>query len=1068
MAAQLSELLNKPGLMDAALHWRMVGPYRGGRVMAVAGHPHDPMTFYFGSTGGGVWRTSNGGATWDNITDQYFRRASVGALAVAPSDPNVLYVGMGECGMRTDQTHGDGVYKSTDGGRSWQHLGLAATHNIGKIEVDPHDANRLYVAAFGHRFGPNPERGVYRSLDGGATWQQVLFVSPDAGAIDLALDAANPRNLYAAIWDMRMQPWGRTNRGPQSALYKSSDGGDTWTKISDNPGFPTGPLGRIGLCAAPTCSGRVWALVDAGENAGENGSTGGIYRSDDGGATWTWLSADRNFLVRPWYFMHLTADPVDVDTLYVVNRKLWKSVDGGRSYRQVNVPYVDNHALWVDAKNPRRMIIGNDGGAAVSFNGGDTWSTLLNQPTAEIYRIAADTHFPYRVYGSQQDNSTLCLPSRSERGPISHMEWYDVGGGESGYIAVRPDDPEIVYSSDLPGLGVTRYDHRTHQLREISPWIEPDGMQGDEVVHRYNWSTPIVISPHDPNRLYILGNRVFRSHDEGEHWEPISPDLTRSDPEKLGGASGTGENSIVNDYCTISSFSESPSRHGVLWAGTDDGLVHCSQDDGLTWRNVTPPDLPAWSTVHVEASPHAAGTVYAAATAHALDDFHPYVYRSEDFGQTWQPIVNGLPADDFIRVVRGDPVQPSLLYAGGESGVYLSLDAGANWWSLQLNLPHAPVHDLIVAGNDLVIGTHGRGLWILDDITPLRELAARSVQLPVHLFAPAPVYRLTRHAYGLNSLNAAYEPFAAPNPPSGVVVTFWLEHAAKTARMELLDADGALLQHLGPRAAPPQAAPIGPLAYHLQYGVSVLKAKPAGQDEWGVKWGAITLPPERDNFLPLSPGLHRCELPLFHPGPLSFPGISAWVAPLLVPGEYLVRLEVDGEVRMAPVTVHKDPRVPTTQAEFAAQLSLMLGIRDKISEVHLGVWQIRSLRRQLEERLAALPVTRYNQLRAVAARLLPQLAAVEAELIQVHKGEHSGELDGIHFPPKLNAKLASLAYSVSRSDNAPTEMEYAVYADLAGRADRQLARLHDDISEAVTEFNVMAQALAAPAIWTDF
>ena len=762
------------------------------------------------------------------------------------------------------------------------------------------------------------------------------------------------------------------------------------------------------------------------------------------------------------------APRADADTLYVVNRKLWKSVDGGRSYRQVNVPYVDNHALWVDAKTPRRMIVGNDGGAAVSFNGGDTWSTLLNQPTAEIYRVAADTYFPYRVYGSQQDNSTLCLPSRSERGPISHMEWYDVGGGESGYIAVRPDDPEIVYSSDLPGLGVTRYDHRTHQLREISPWIEPDGMQGDEVVHRYNWSTPIVICPHDPNVLYILGNRVFRSHDEGEHWDPISPDLTRNDPAKLGGASGTGENSIVNDYCTISSFSESPCQRGVLWAGTDDGLVQCSQDDGLTWQNVTPPDLPAWSTVHVEASPHLPGTVYVAATAHALDDFHPYVYRSADFGKTWQPITSGLPTDDFIRVLREDPVQAGLLYAGGESGVYVSLDAGANWRPLQLNLPRTPVHDLIIAGNDILIGTHGRGLWILDDITPLRELARDSMRSSVHLFAPAPVFRLTRQAYGLNSLNAAYEPFAAPNPPSGVVVTFWLAHAAKSARLDLLDADGAVLQQLDPCPAPSPAAPIGPYAYHLQYGVSVLKAKPAGEDEWGVKWGAVTLPPERDNCLPLSPGLYRCVLPIAHPGARAFPGISAWVAPLLIPGEYGVRLDVDGEVRTAPVSVHKDPRVPTTTAEFAAQLALMLNIRDKVSEIHLAVWQLRSLRRQLEERVAALPLARYSQLAAVATRLLPQLAAVEGELIQVHKDEHSGELDGIHFPPKLNAKLASLAYSVSRSDNAPTEMEYAVYADLAARADGQLSRLYGEIAEGVTEFNVMAQALAAPAIWTDF
>ncbi len=749
--------------------------------------------------------------------------------------------------MRADQTHGDGIYSSTDGGRSWQHLGLAATQNIGKIEVDPHDANRVYVAAFGHRFGPNPERGVYRSLDGGATWQQVLFVSPDAGAIDLALDAANPRNLYAAIWDMRMQPWGRTNRGPQSALYKSGDGGDTWTKISDNPGFPTGRLGRIGLCAAPTRSGRLWALVDAGEN----GATGGIYRSDDGGATWTWLSADRNFLVRPWYFMHLTADPADADTLYVVNRKLWKSVDGGRSYRQVNVPYVDNHALWVDAKNPQRMIVGNDGGAAVSFNGGETWSTLLNQPTAEIYRIAADTHFPYRVYGSQQDNSTLCLPSRSERGPISHMEWYDVGGGESGYIAVRPDDPEIVYSSDLPGLGVTRYDHRTHQLREISPWIEPDGMQGDEVVHRYNWSTPIVICPHDPARALYPGQPGLSLARRGRALGVHQPRPDAQRPRKSWAAHRARARTASSMTTARSApFAESPcrarravGRHrrrpGALLARRRPspgrmsrrptclpGRPFTSRPRRMPQARSMPPPLRMPSTISIPTST-APQTSARPGSRSPMACPPTTLYAScarIPFRQGCStPAANPVSTFRSTPAPIGDP--------------------------LQLNLPHTPVHDLIVAGSDLVIGTHGRGIWILDDITPLRELAAgriqSSVQSPLHLFAPAPVVRLTRQAYGLNSLNAAYEPFAAPNPPSGVVVTFWLDQQAKTARLDLLDADGAVLQHLDPCPAPSPAAPIGPYAYHLQYGVSVLKAKPAGQDEWGVKWGAVTLPPER-------------------------------------------------------------------------------------------------------------------------------------------------------------------------------------------------------------------------------
>ncbi len=928
----------------AGLTWRFVGPYRGGRAVAVAGHPTAPGIFYFGTSSGGVWRTDNGGSTWRNISDGFFNRASVGAIAIAEADPHVLYVGMGECGLRSNVTHGDGVYRSDDGGANWRHVGLAETQNIARVRVHPRSPDLVYVAAFGHRFGPNDERGVYRSHDGGKNWERVLFRSPHAGAIDLSMDMQNPRVLYAAFWDAQLYPWRRCSGGPGTSLYKSTDGGDTWTELTDNPGMPAGTKGRIGISASPVHSGRVWAIIEADE--------GGIYRSDDGGASWTWLNDDRNFLVRPWYFGRLLADPVDPHSVYVVSRKLWKSADGGRTYRQINVPYVDQQDLWIDPRRPSRMILGNDGGGAVSFTGGDTWSPLVNQPTAEIYRAAVDNNFPYRIYGSQQDNSTISLPSRSERGAIAQGDWYDVGGGESGFIAVRPDDPAIVYASDLPGLGVTRYDHRTFQIREIGPWPEPGSEEG-RLRYRFNWSVPVVLSPHDPNVLYVAANRVFRTANEGASWDLISPDLTRRDPVKTESLQtfDTWEDLQDSHYCTISALAESPVARGVLWTGSDDGLIHLSRDDGATWQDVTPPGLPIWATTNVEASPHEAGAAYVAATAHHRDDFHPYLFRTRDHGQSWEAIATGIPTDEFVRVIREDPLRRGLLYAGTEAGVYVSLDDGDSWRSLRRNLPVVAIHDLIVKDADLVVATHGRGLWILDDVSPLRELAEepRIAEAPVHLFAPRPVHRLTRHVYGLDSLNALYGHFAADNPPSGVVVYFLLNQAASDVSISLLDGEGAVVNTYRSQTEPAPAAPIGPLAYKLEAGGAVLTGKVSGEEEPGIRWGPLTLNPEHPGIVPTCAGLNRFALPILYPGARGVPeALSAGItAPIAPPGRYAVRLTVDGQSWERPVEILPDLRVATTPAEFQAQFELMIAIRDKVSQVHDAVNRLRDVRRQV-------------------------------------------------------------------------------------------------------------------------
>ncbi|MEX2356160.1 MAG: hypothetical protein WD535_03905, partial [Thermaerobacterales bacterium] len=560
-----------------AFRWRLIGPHRGGRVVAVAGDPQNPLIFYFGSTGGGVWKTVNGGLDWRNVSDPFFRTSSVGALVVAPSDPNVIYAGMGECCIRNNVKPGDGIYKSTDGGQTWRHMGLAATQNIARIHVHPENPDLVLVAALGHVFGANEERGVYRSKNGGETWERVLYRNDQAGAIDLVMDMTNPRILYVSTWDAHRTPWGLSSGGPGSSIYKSTDLGDTWQEIAAGAGLPSGIWGRIGLAVSPARPDRVWALIEA--------ARGGLYRSDDAGTSWAFLTDDWDLCGRAWNYMHIYADPQDPETVYVLNNDAWRSDDGGRTFSQIHTPHVDHHDLWIDPRDPSRMIHGNDGGACVSYDAGLSWSTIYNQPTAEMYHVTTDNRFPYRVYGAQQDNTTISIPSRSPRGSITQSDWYEVGGGESGYIAVRPDNPDIVYSGNYRGH-IMRYDHRTGQAKNIMVWPENSvGGGAGEAAYRFAWTAPIVLSPHDSDVLYIAGNRVFRSRSEGQSWEVISPDLTRNDPEKTSSSGGplTKDNSGAEFYCTVFAFAESPVARGVLWAGSDDGLIHLSRDDGRSW-----------------------------------------------------------------------------------------------------------------------------------------------------------------------------------------------------------------------------------------------------------------------------------------------------------------------------------------------------------------------------------------------------------------------------------------------------------------------------------------------------
>ena len=1066
-----------PRLFDS-LQWRLVGPHRGGRVVAVAGHPTEAMTFYFGACAGGVWRTVDGGTYWENVSDGFFETAAVGALAVAPSDPNVLYAGTGESCIRGNVSHGDGVYRSTDAGRTWTNRGLRDTRHIGRVRVHPRDPDLVYVAALGHAWGPNRERGVFRSRDGGVTWQQVLFKSEGAGAVDLVLDDTNPRNLYAAIWQAQRTPWGMTSGGPDSSLWRSTDGGDTWTDVSRNPGLPRGTLGRIGIAVSGADGRRLYALVEADDGA--------LFRSDDGGDTWQRCSEEPGLRGRPWYYMHVFADPCDVDTVWVADYSLWKSIDGGKTFGEVATPHGDNHDLWIDPVNPRRMIEGNDGGACVSFNGGQSWSSIYNQPTAQFYHVCADDQRPYRIYGSQQDNWAISLPSQSHRGAITTIDQIQPGGGESGYIAVKPGDPAIVVGGAVgsgPGMGrLIHYDHRTGQERLISVWPEGYGMGIAPAEHRYRfqWTFPVFYSRWDPRELWIAGNRIFRSVDEGHTWEIVSADLTRNDATKLGLSGGpiTRDNTGAEVYGTIFALVESPYERDVLWAGTDDGLVHLSRDRGQSWQAVTPPELPEWALISVlEPSPHDAATCYVAATRYKHDDTQPYVFKTSDYGRTWKRITNGLPASEFTRVIREDPGRRGLLYCGTETGVWVSLDDGGAWQRLRGNLPVAPIHDLIVKDTDLVVATHGRSFWILDDLTPLHQLTPTLADADAHLFTPRPTVRWRAYrGHGMKpgpgrevgyrmagSVGYAYRQVESPtgekqerpldageNPPSGVVVHYWLKEVpAGDLTLTFLDGEGREIRSFTSRrdAAPAGGAPPSPAATGGEEPEPRQAPEAGGEDE-----PRPTKQAGANRFVWNLRGRDATKLPdnKGRGGTLEM-----LAAPRVPPGTYEVRLTVAGHRLTRTFQLVKDPRVHATDADLREQYAWAKRTHDLLRGVHEAVLTVRDLRGQADAWAGRAQSAR---IRDAARSLARALTAIEEELVQVRAD------DPRMFPSKLNSRLATIVGLIEYSDAVPTQALRELCESLASRIRDELAKLDRCLADDVPAFNALCFDEGAPAL----
>ncbi len=992
------------------MKYRLIGPFRGGRSLTAAGVPGDPNTYYFGATGGGVWKSSDGAMTWTSVFDKE-GSGSIGSIAVATSNPNVVYVGTGEACIRGNISHGDGVYKTLDGGKTWKNVGLHDSRAIGKVIVNPMNPDIAFVAALGHVFGPNAERGIFRTTDGGKTWEKVLYKDENTGGVDVAFDPRNPNILFAALWQARRTSWSMDDGGPGSGLYRSGDGGTTWKHIEEH-GLPKGPYGKIGVAVAAN-SDRVYALIEA------HNPDGGLYRSDDGGENWRLVNEDHSLWQRPWYYMHIIADPRDADVLYIMDVEAYKSTDGGHLFNKVHVPHGDNHGLWIDPMDTRRMIASNDGGVTVTVDGGKNWTAEDNQPTAQFYHVIIDNETPYRVYGSQQDSGTVAIASRSDNGSIDRTDWYDVGGGEAGYIAPDPRDPDIVYGAEYQG-NITRYDRHIGQVKAITVQPELSDAHGAaNLEHRFQWTAPVLISQHDPNTLYHAGEMLFKTTDGGVHWTAISPDLTRNDKskQKVSGGDITLDDSGTEYYDTIFALAESPLKKGLLWVGTDDGLIQLTQDEGKTWTNITPKDMPEWSRISlIDPSPHDAGTAYVAVDRHQFDDLRPYIYKTSDYGKSWTKLTQGIPDNVFVRAVREDPKKRGLLYAGTESGVYVSFNDGANWRPLKLNLPTTPVHDLTVKDDDLVVATHGRAFWILDDVTPLRQYSDEIAQKDVFLYKPATAYRIQAG----EARERRPSKKTGQNPPVGATIYFYLKDAPKAdteTKIEILDASGKVIRR-----------------YSSAELVSL--EEPLGPDD---KKPEKEIKPEA--------GLNRFEWDLRYEEARRVPGYYLWEygggarGPVAVPGQYQARLTVGGQSQTAPFELKLDPRVHVSQADLEQQLNLLLATRDELSRVYDTVNQIQDVRSQLAGLKRRLPENASAKtIGSAADDLEKKLVAVREDLINL---TISANEDSLAYPPQLDAKLAYLAMDAGTADSAPTEAEQREFEKLKRQSGELIGRWED-------------------------
>jgi photosystem II stability/assembly factor-like uncharacterized protein len=1009
-----------------AMRWRQVGPFRGGRVLAVTGVPGEPNVFYFGGASSGVWRSTDAGTSWQPLFDKQ-PIASIGAIAVAPSDHNVIYVGSGEACIRGNISYGNGVYKSVDAGKTWKNVGLKDSQHIGALIIDPRNPNVVFVAALGHAYGSNEERGVFRTTDGGATWQKVLYKDNKTGAIDVVFDPDNSNTLFASLWEVYRNPWSLNSGGPGSGLYKSTDGGSTWTHIQGH-GLPAGIMGRIGVSVSGADSNKVYAMVESKE--------GGLYRSDDGGDNWIRMNEDGRLRQRAWYFSHIFADPKAADTVYVLNTGMFRSTDGGRTFGLLPAPHGDHHGLWIDPDNPDHLINGNDGGATVSLDGGRTWSTQYNQPTAQFYHVITDNRWPYYIYGAQQDNSTIAIKSYDDDGVIGRQDWYPVGGGESGYIAPYPPDANITFAN--AEAYTSRFDKRTEQATDISVWpLDVSGNGAEKLLHRFNWTSPLMISPHDPNTLYTAMEMVFKSTNGGQSWTAISGDLTRNDKSKQKPSGGpiTLDITSVEYYDTIFALAESPLKKDTIWAGTDDGLIQLTTDGGQHWANVTPKDMPEWSMISIiEASHHDPNTAYVAVDRHKFDDFRPLIFRTRDNGKNWILTANGIPEGSYVRSVREDPARKGLLYAGTETGIYFSVDDGGHWQPLKLNLPAVPVHDLEIHGDDLIAATHGRAFWVLDDITPLRQLDAISPTAEMVLFKPQTALRLHLPT------DIERRGPVGDNPPPGAIIDYYFKSAPKDeVKLEIVDANGKVVRTLSSKEKKGDEQP----------------------PEWPDQVKEVTT-------IPASAGMNRYAWNLRWEPPVKIPGAFysgiGPQGPLAQPGQYTVKLTVGGQSQSQPLEIVMDPRTKNVNADdLRKQFELAMQVSAANTDLHRAVNQVRTMRAEIkamQQRFDGDP--NMKALLEQAAALDKKMAPVEEQLIQVNM---KGSEANLAFPNMLNEELDSFSTIVQAGDGAPSQQQYEVFKMLRGQLDQQLAAWKQIMSADVPAFNQAMKSSSAPALY---
>ncbi|WP_299434241.1 glycosyl hydrolase [uncultured Aquimarina sp.] len=988
-----------------ALEYRLVGPFRGGRSAAVTGVPGKPNLFYFGATGGGVWKTTDGGRTWENISDGFFG-GSVGSISVSKSDPNVIYVGGGEKTLRGNVSSGYGVWKSVDAGKTWVKSGLPKSRHIPRIAIHPTNPDIVYAGVLGNIYKPTQDRGVYKSIDGGKTWNKVLFANQDAGAVDLTLDPNNPRILYASTWNARRTPYSLSSGGNGSALWKSADSGETWKEISKNKGFAKDTLGIMGVTVSPLNSERVWAIV-------ENKEKGGVYRSDDGGETWNLLNSDRSLRQRAWYYTRIYADPSDKDVVYVVNVSYHKSKDGGKNFSSFRAPHGDHHDLWIAPENPKRMIMGDDGGAQITYDGGETWSTYHNQPTSQFYRVTTDNSFPYRIYAAQQDNSTIRINHRSTGRSISEDDWESTAGGESAHIAIDPKDNDIVYGGSYDGF-LTRVNHKTETVRSISVWPDnPMGHGAEDMKYRFQWNFPIMFSKHNPNRLYTFSNQVHVTENEGQSWDVISPDLTRNDPNKLKSSGGpiTQDNTSVEYYCTIFAAAESPLKEDILWTGSDDGLVHISQDGGKNWSNVTPKGMPEWMMINsIEPSSFDEGTCYIAGTRYKSGDFAPYLYKTTNYGQSWTKITAGINNEHFTRVLRADPKRKGLLYAGTETGMYISFDDGSNWKPFQLNLPIVPITDLAIKDNNLIVATQGRSLWIIDDLTVIHQLNSKISTQNNVLFKPKDTYRMS----GGSRKGSKTE---GTNHPSGVITYFNLKNFDK--KKDTIS-----------------------LTYFNTKGDTIKSYSTSAKEK-------------KDQLVDLKKGANQFNWNMRGDGAEKLKGMILWWAnlngPKAVPGTYNVSLNVNGTAISQPFTILADPRAEATSQQMQQQFDFITSVNKTVDKAHQSIKKIRKINAQLKSFSTQYKDDEKTKDLVVKAKdLQKQFGEIEKALYQTKN--RSGQ-DPLNFPIKLTNKLGHLNSLVGMGDFGPTVQDIAVKNELTQQINEQLTAFDKLISEEIKSFN---------------